>query len=31
MGNAPSLWLNNLEPGNIKTWADMSQAFTSNF
>jgi hypothetical protein len=31
MGDAPSLWLNNLPVGNITSWADLSQAFTSNF
>jgi hypothetical protein len=31
MGDAPSLWLNNLPTRNIKSWADLSQAFTSNF
>jgi hypothetical protein len=31
MGDAPSLWLNNLPPGSITSWADLSQAFTSNF
>jgi hypothetical protein len=28
MGDAPSLWLNNLPAGSIKSWADLSQAFT---
>jgi hypothetical protein len=31
MSDAPSLWLNNLPVGSIKSWADLSQAFTSNF
>jgi hypothetical protein len=31
MGDAPSLWLNNLLAGSINSWADLSQAFTSNF
>jgi hypothetical protein len=31
MGNAPSLWLNNLPAGSITSWADLSQAFTLNF
>jgi hypothetical protein len=31
VGDAPSLWLNNLLAGNIKSLADLSQAFTSNF
>jgi hypothetical protein len=31
MGDAPLLWLNNLPVGSIKSWADLSQAFTSNF
>jgi hypothetical protein len=31
MGDAPSLWLNNLETGSITPWADLSHAFTSNF
>jgi hypothetical protein len=31
MGNAPSLWLNNLPAGSITSWADLSQAFMSNF
>jgi hypothetical protein len=31
MGDAPSLWLNNLSTGSITSWADLSQAFTSNF
>jgi hypothetical protein len=31
MGDAPSLWLNNLPTGSIMSWADLSQAFTSNF
>jgi hypothetical protein len=31
MGDAPSLWLNNLPTGSITSWADLSQAFTSNF
>jgi hypothetical protein len=30
MGDVPSLWLNNLPGGNITSWADLSQAFTSN-
>jgi hypothetical protein len=29
MGDAPSLWLNNHPAGSIKSWADLSQAFTS--
>jgi hypothetical protein len=31
MGEAPSLWLNNLPAGSITSWADLSQAFTPNF
>jgi hypothetical protein len=31
MGDAPSLWLNNLPVGRITSWVDLSQAFTSNF
>jgi hypothetical protein len=31
MGDAPSLWLNNLPAGSITSWADPSQAFTPNF
>jgi hypothetical protein len=31
MGYAPSLWLNNLPIGSIMSWADLSEAFTSNF
>jgi hypothetical protein len=31
MGDAPSLWLNNLPVGSITSWADLSQSFTSNF
>jgi hypothetical protein len=31
MGDAPSLWLNKLPAGSITSWADLSQAFTSNF
>jgi hypothetical protein len=31
MGDAPSLWLNYLPAGSITSWADLSQAFTSNF
>jgi hypothetical protein len=31
MGGAPSLWLNNLPVSSITSWADLSQAFTSNF
>jgi hypothetical protein len=31
MGDAPSLCLNNLPTGSITLWADLSQAFTSNF
>jgi hypothetical protein len=31
MGDAPSLWLNNLPAGSITSWADQSQAFMSNF
>jgi hypothetical protein len=31
MGDAPLLWLNNLPVGIITLWADLSQAFTSNF
>jgi hypothetical protein len=31
MGDAPSLWLNNLLAGSITLCADLSQAFTSNF
>jgi hypothetical protein len=31
MGNAPSLWLNNLPAGSITSWADLSQAFMLNF
>jgi hypothetical protein len=30
MGDAPLLWLNNLPAGSITSWADLSQAFTSN-
>jgi hypothetical protein len=31
MGDTPSLWLNNLPASSITSWADLSQAFTSNF
>jgi hypothetical protein len=31
MGDTPLLWLNNLLAGSITLWADLSQAFTSNF
>jgi hypothetical protein len=31
MGDAPSLWLNNLPASSINSLADLSQAFTSNF
>jgi hypothetical protein len=31
MGDTPSLWLNNLPAGSIKSWADLSLTFTSNF
>jgi hypothetical protein len=31
MGDAPLLWLINLSAGSITSWADLSQAFTSNF
>jgi hypothetical protein len=31
MGDASLLWLNNLPTGSITSWADLSQAFTSNF
>jgi hypothetical protein len=31
MGDAPSLWLNNLLAGSIMSWADLSQAFMSIF
>jgi hypothetical protein len=31
MGDTPSLWRNNLLAGSITSWADLSQAFTSNF
>jgi hypothetical protein len=31
MGDASSLWLNNLPASSIKSWADLSQAFTLNF
>jgi hypothetical protein len=31
MGDTLSLWLNNLPTGSITSWADLSQAFTSNF
>jgi hypothetical protein len=31
MGDAPSLWLNNLPAGSITSWANLPQAFTSNF
>jgi hypothetical protein len=31
MGDALSLWLNNLPAGSITSWADLSQAFMSNF
>jgi hypothetical protein len=31
MGNAPSLWLNNLPACSITSWVDLSRAFTLNF
>jgi hypothetical protein len=31
MGDTPLLWLNNLPTSSITSWADLSQAFTSNF
>jgi hypothetical protein len=31
MGDTLSLWLNNLPASSITSWADLSQAFTSNF
>jgi hypothetical protein len=31
MGDAPSLWINNLRAGSITSWTDLSQAFTSNY
>jgi hypothetical protein len=31
MGNTPLFWLNYHSAGSIKSWADLSQAFTSNF
>jgi hypothetical protein len=31
MGDAPLLWLNNLPAGSITSWANLSNAFTSNF
>jgi hypothetical protein len=31
MGDALLLWLNNLPAGSITSWANLSQAFTSNF
>jgi hypothetical protein len=31
MGDAPSLWLNNLPASSITSWADLSHAFMSNF
>jgi hypothetical protein len=31
MGDALSQWLHNLPAGGITSWADLSQAFTSNF
>jgi hypothetical protein len=31
MGDAPLLCLNNVPAGSITSWADLSQAFTSNF
>jgi hypothetical protein len=31
VGDALSLWLNDLPAGSIKSWADLSQDFTSNF
>jgi hypothetical protein len=30
MGDAPSLWLNNLSAGSIALWANLSRAFMSN-
>jgi hypothetical protein len=30
MGDVPSLWLNNLPAGSITSYADLSQALTSN-
>jgi hypothetical protein len=31
MDEAPLLWLNNLDPGSINSWADLSREFTTNF
>jgi hypothetical protein len=31
MGDAPSVWLNNLLAGSVTSWDDLSHAFTSNF
>jgi hypothetical protein len=31
MGDTLSLWLNNLPAGSITSWANLSQAITSNF
>jgi hypothetical protein len=31
MGDATSLWLNNLPAGSITSWVNLSQSFTSNF
>jgi hypothetical protein len=31
MGDTPLLWLNKLPTGSITLWADLSQAFSSNF
>jgi hypothetical protein len=31
MGDTPSVWLNNLPASSVTSWADLSQAFTSNF
>jgi hypothetical protein len=31
MGDTPLLWLNNLRASSIKSWADQSHAFISNF
>jgi hypothetical protein len=31
MGDTPSHWFNNLSAGSVTSWADLSQAFTSNF
>jgi hypothetical protein len=31
MGDAPSVWLNNLLAGSVTSWDDLSHAFMSNF